>query len=279
MELKISCDASVKLKKISTIKAIDCNVVDFEVIKDTLNGNIKINGTYIKDDFDKLYEFEELVPFTVVFRDDNFVVEEIVCGNFSYQEVVNQGIECHFDIFITYHKKDEVVMPSEEMVESLPEEPKVEEIKEIEILETVEVDNSDEQITEHYDQMLEDILEKRNDNFFEDESVKENLEETAEEVCVKETDERSEEVTHKEEKVEEIAIEVEKAKDMEVKINKQDKTETAKSIFKNMKESHKTVTVYYLQNETDVDRICQKEKLDINTVYEDYTKNRRIIVK
>lgn len=315
MELIISCDASIKLKKLNSIKNIDCNVVDFDVIKDTLSGNIKINGTYIKDDLDKIFDFEEIVPFTVVFRDDNFTVEEIVCGNFSYQEIVNQGIECHFDVFITYHKQDET-KPSEntlpvdeeievektthEAIKALPEAKDEEITVNEDKIETNEnVLNNDEQISKHYDEMLEELLEKRNDNFLEEDFTEEavmaesdenehviaqvkeeinnsrnlDIEASGEDIIAK-VDEI--EIQEKVTKPEEVAV---VAKNVEIKINSNDQKEKVSIFSQTLKENYRTVSIYYLHNEVDVDRLCQKEKLDLNHAYEEYNKNRRIIIK
>jgi hypothetical protein len=289
MELKISCDASVKLKKINSIKTIDCNVIDFKIVKDTLNGNIKINGTYIKDVIEEEHQFSEIVPFTVVFRDENFVVSDIVCGNFSCQEIVNQGIECHFDVFITYEKKDELldskpiakkekeVAKKIETIENKVEE-KVQEIEGPEVVEPIKV-VSDADISKQYDEMLQELLDKRTDNFLDEEEViAENHEDRDLEIEIEK------EITIKQygeiEIEKEIEIEQKVApKAVNVTIAKNMKTEKADAISKNMKESYKNITVYYLNKESEVDKVCKDENISIDDIYEDFTKHKRIIVK
>ncbi len=287
MELKISCDATVKLKKITSLKTIDCNVVDFEIAKDTLNGNIKIDGTYIKDNMDEEFSFSEIVPFTVVFRDSNFKVEEIVCANFSCQEIVNQGIECHFDVFITYEKdkkkkgeKEDVieipveietgenVIPVNEELAPNNEELALnneelalnnEELEDILPVEDDEEDNplikeiskdaqlvSDDDISEEYDNMLKEILDTRNDNFLEQE-------------VVRNSDEK------KKEKV-------------EVKVKAHDRVEK-NHMFKNMKDNYSSLKVYFVENDVEAEKVCKNENISINDVYQDFAKNRRIIIK
>ena len=62
MELRICCDASVKLEKMTNVNEIHCDIDSYNVMGDTLEGNIRISGKYIKDDMDNLFDFNETVP-------------------------------------------------------------------------------------------------------------------------------------------------------------------------------------------------------------------------
>src|SRR5690554_2334121 len=171
MELKISCDASIKLKKMSGTKNVRCEVADYEIDEDTLVGNMKIFGSYYKDDLDNDYPFSELVPFTVVFRDKNFTINEIRSENFNCNEIFNQGLDCHFDIVIDYDKTNVDVKNKEEIefeddLDLFSESGIDENI----ILES-EDEIDDEQISEKYDNMLNDVLSKRDDNFLEEDEL------------------------------------------------------------------------------------------------------------
>lgn len=247
MELRINCDASVKLKKINGTRNVNCNVIDYKIKKDTLNGNIMINGIYIKDELDKEFEFSELVPFTVVFRDENFDVTDIRVENFNNNDIVNQSVDCHFDIVITYEERK----PIEEEV--ISEEDVEEDEIEVEGEDIVEELIDDEKISNKYDEMLQDILSRRNDNFleeYEDEFEDEIPE--VEPIPIKSN----------------IAVNLSKGKD-----------DQKQPVFKTMKESYQSYSIYFINNDADIDRICKNENLNINDVYEDYSKNRRIIVK
>lgn len=266
MELKISCDATVKLKKITSLRTVDCNVIDYELLKDTLNGNIQIDGTFIKDEMDKTYDFKEIVPFTVVFRDSNVKIEDIVCSNFSCQEIVNQGIECHFDVFITYdglEKEevveeipvvvDETVVPVQNEIKEEPTE-KVEEPTEEVEANVPEVTHDD--ITTEYDSMLGEILEVRNDNFLEVEGARAEEEKPVE--------------------PEKTVTETQEVKKVNVATN--DRTEKV-GLFSRMKENYDVVSVFYVDSEEEVERVCKEEQIPISEAYQDFAKNRRIIVK
>lgn len=256
MELKINCDTKVNIDKLNSLKSVDCNVISFSLDKNALNGDIRISGKYYKDDLDQLHEFSDVVPFTVMFNDENVVIHEVTCGNFSCQEVVNQGIECHFDVFIRYEKmviEIPVEIPSEfvtvEDVKEVENEEKEIEIdldnKEVEIdLEEneVEVENGNEEvyeeITQKFDDLLGEILDVRNDNFLDQNPKNESI----------------------------------------VKVNpvSEKKERVASS---RMAEKKATIKIYFPTSEQELDKICKDEKLNINDAYEEYRKNRRIIIK
>src|SRR5690606_37841178 len=144
MELKICCDASVKLEKMSNVMEVECNVGDYKVDGDTLTGDIIIRGDYIQDVIEEHHEFSEIVPFTIVFNEKDYVVEGITIQDFTCQEIINQGIECNFNILVNY-----IPSSSSEAIE--------EDANEIEI-ETEEdiIAVSDEDIKNEIDKKYED---------------------------------------------------------------------------------------------------------------------------
>ncbi len=248
MELKINCDTKVSIDRLNSLKTVDCNVISFNLDKNVLNGDIRISGKYYKDDLDKFYQFEDVVPFTVMFNDENINIQGVTCGNFSCQEVVNQGIECHFDVFIRYENgviEIPVELPSEKLEIKMEDQKKVEvEHKKIEVEVEVEEekevedkDNAYEEITQKYDDLLGEILDVRNDNFLDP-----------------------------------------KRTDGLVKINQvQEKKE--RLALSNMFEKQTTIKIYFPSGEQEVDQICKEKQLNINDAYEEYRKNRRIIIK
>lgn len=166
MELKICCDASVKLEKMSNVMEVECNVGDYKVDGDTLTGDIIIRGDYIQDVIEEHHEFSEIVPFTIVFNEKDYVVEGITIQDFTCQEIINQGIECNFNILVNYIPG----VPKEE--EEIDDIEKIEVETEENIIEVSDEDIKNE-IDKKYDNLLNEILEARADqNFLE---KKENI--------------------------------------------------------------------------------------------------------
>src|SRR5690554_108982 len=256
MELKISCDASIKLKKMSGTKNVRCEVADYEVDEDTLVGNMKIFGSYYKDDLDNDYPFSELVPFTVVFRDKNFTINEIRSENFNCNEIFNQGLDCHFDIVIDYEKTNEDVKLDEdiELGDDLDlfSEPGFDE----NIIMEAEEELDDEQISEKYDNMLNDVLSKRDDNFLEEDELE------VIDLSEKEIEQNLEESEDERELDEEVYDELEKAfeedeivdsNEEEIKIERKSNVSISNSetkdrltpFSKKIKEKYDSIRVYY----------------------------------
>ena len=176
MELRICCDASVKLEKMTNVNEIHCDIENFTVKGDTLEGNIRISGKYIKDDMDNLFDFREMVPFTIVFKDRNFEINKIEVEDFNCQEIINQGVECQFNIVVDY------VTKTDTDVEVLEDTFQEEVVEEVPVLEANEDHPVDAPATEDYDEvMLSDDEIKAEINQKYNELLNEILEERAEE--------------------------------------------------------------------------------------------------
>lgn len=273
MEIKIYCDASVKIENFNSAFNVKCSIVDYKKDKDTLSGNILITGEFIKDNLDEKYPFSEVVPFSIVFKDGNFKVDSVVTKNFTYQEVVNQGIEANFNIVVKYQPlkteplEEVMELPSDvdyveyfdseeipfedEYIEEKTEEPEEESIEipfeEEEIIEVHEIIDDEltkELINQKYDELLKEILDSRTDNFFETPETKSNIKITQD----------------------------------------QDKRYNLLSMFDNIKAEYSTIKVRYIEKESDLERISKKEKVSIDKIYKDNKNNnffehRRIIIK
>ncbi|MDD4243722.1 MAG: hypothetical protein PHG08_05360 [Bacilli bacterium] len=120
MELKINCNAFVKLHNLLGVTSIESTVSDYQYHGDTLEGKLLIKGTYLDSEglIDKQWEFKEEVPFMVIFKDDQNEIEDVGCDNFNYYEVAGRGIETSFDVIVNYHEKtretnDIIEVPSE----------------------------------------------------------------------------------------------------------------------------------------------------------------------
>lgn len=249
MELKICCDASVKLEKMSNVMEVECNVGDYKVDGDTLTGDIIIRGNYIRDVLEEHHEFDEVVPFTIVFNEKNFVVEGITIQDFTCQEIINQGLECNFNVIVNYIPEEEnIEEPNEEKEDENEEENEEEKEKEKEIeIETdeniIEVSDDDikNEIDKKYDNLLNEILEARADqNFLE--------------------------------------------KNDNIKVRSNEENSDCRALLKEIPDNYVSYRVYYTSKESDIEAIAKKEKISIDKVYKDNKNNdivnkKRIIVK
>ena len=147
MNITVNSNAFVKLDKMVGLSEVDIKISDYLLQNNTLKGNVKIFGEYYTDELEYennngLKEFEDIVPFEIVFNKDCPIINMININNFEYYEVAGRGIETAFDLEIDYNNS------------YLEEEKTNEEIK--------------EEVTNKIDELLETKLEVRNDNFLEE---------------------------------------------------------------------------------------------------------------
>ena len=250
MELKICCDASVKLEKMFNVNEISCEVENYELVGDTLNGDIKIMGEYIKDNLEESFQFNEIVPFTLVFKDKNYKIEKITIHDFTYQEIINDGIECNFNIIVEYLQnkfKEEEALEEEKKEET--EKELIDTLTPADIIEIKEHESEEddednelikEGINQKYDKLLEEVLSNRNDNFFE--------------------------------------------KKQKVMVRSCEKKEESNNIISSIKTNYTSYRVYYPNKESEIEMVCKKEGISIDKVYKDNQKTdflnkKRIIIK
>lgn len=149
MNVTINSNAFTKLEKMVGLSVVGIKVSDYRLQDQELSGNVKIYGEYYteEEEYEKnngLKEFENLIPFEIVFSKENPIIDEINIENFEYYEVAGRGIESSFDLVVEYEVNDK-----EEN-----EDEYIEEVK--------------EQLTREIDELLEEKLEVRNDNFLEE---------------------------------------------------------------------------------------------------------------
>lgn len=236
MQLRIKCDAKVNLNNFVNLKEIKCVVEKYLLENDTLEGMIKVSGTYIKDDLESVYSYEENVPFTVVFSNSDMEIDKIEIEDFKYNEVINQGVECGFDILIDYHEKVETEEVLVETENDFLAEQDDEELK--------------NEINQKYDELLNEIIEGRNDNFLE------------------------------EDEEEEIEKNISEESNVYICENREDN----KVDFSNMKEKYSSYRVYYPKKESEVEKICTIEMVSLDKIYKekankDFQNKKRIIIK
>lgn len=252
MELKIKCDAKVSLKGLVNVVNVMCEVNEYKIDGNSLSGSVIIKGKYIKDDLHTQYDFSEVVPFTVVFKNEVKQIDKINVVDFSTNEVINTGIECKFDMYIEYqdNEKDddgEVIAINSVNIDNMIEEEKIDEI---------EMTGKDDEkikadINKKYDELLGEILESRDDNFLEEELQEDD-------VFLEAVDEKSISITNS-------------------------KNET-RPCFSNINDSYSSYRVYYPKEESELEKICNKEKISIDKIYKDkankdFKDKKRIIIK
>ncbi len=262
MELRINCNEAIQLDKFISMDRIESEVSFFEIKNDTLTGDVKLFGEYKKQGKEDSIKqgFEEIIPFTVVFRTKEIDIQEISIEHFSYHET-EQGIDCQFEIFIQYEAKEKEDEESSDSKEDESIEIPVE-TKE-EIIEVIHPDNplQDEanKITEEYENILEDILQERTDNFLEQNQNEES------------TQSISMNLNEQEEKP---------SKENNVDIVLKKTNEKVSLHFKH--NEYKKVQIYYTYKDSDIEAISKKEHYPVDQIYRensDYQSTRRIILK
>lgn len=257
MELRIKCDAKVDLTGFVSLLNVSVETKEYELNEDTLTGYVGVKGNYIKDDIQNAYEFNQNVPFTVVFNNKDLVLKKIEIEDFSTNEIINHGIECNFDMLITYSEGSE---PSQEKSEEVIETIEIiEEDKENDFIDNKDDEEIKNDILEKYDQLLNQILDSRDDNFLEEE-IEEVFEEELNEPIIKELDEEKK-----------IVI-----------VNSTDNK--LRPVFTRFSDNYTSYHVYYPQKESELENICNKEKVSIERIYQDkankdFKDKKRIIIK
>lgn len=246
MELRICCEQKIELEKYKSLKSIDYEIDKYSFDNGELSGNVVVRGIYENNEVQDI-EYIKSVPFTLMFKSSGYEIKELKIDNFKHYDVVNNGIECSFDIFVQYEMKiSEGSIPniiSKDEVKEEPieknEEKVIETIEKIDleedndIIETIE-DHSDDvciDIKDKYDELLNNIFLNREDN--------------------------------------NVNI-LEKKDDGKLRLKFDDKLET--------------IRVYFPKVESEIEKICRDEKVSINSVYDndlnkDFQNKKRIIIK
>lgn len=250
MEIKINSNALVSLSKLVKLEEVKSKILSYKLKDQTLSGDAVIYGKYYKKDNKKgiseiLVEFEEIVPFTVVFNRDSVAIESVEVEEFKY-ELIEEGIKCSFIIEIEY----------DDEFQEVPIEPSYElEEKEEDIYEVLkEMNDEISEITDKLDEKLEEFFEDRNEESY------------------IEADE------------EEYITEEQEIIDNELIIENNNNIITKKEGFiKNFKNEGKCIiSIYYTNSPSDIEKISKQENIGIDKLYKDNENtgfNDRIIVK
>ena len=153
MNVTINSNAFTKMDRMIGLSVVEIKILDYYLQNRILSGNVKIYGEYYTEDSEfetnnGLKEFENIIPFEVVFSKEDPIIDEIYIKNFEYYEVAGRGIESVFDLCVEYT----VVIEDTDYIE-------------------IEAEEIKEQVSRQIDTILEEKLEVRNDNFLDEERV------------------------------------------------------------------------------------------------------------
>ena len=107
MELRMNFVSLIKLKDAVKINDINCEIIDYQINDNEIDGILSVNGKYQKDDLENTHSFSEEVPFNIVFLENNFEVEDLDCMDLNYDLIEGRGLELSFDVKVEYDLIDE----------------------------------------------------------------------------------------------------------------------------------------------------------------------------
>ena len=107
LELRMNYSAFIKLRNFVKINDISAEIKEYVKKNDVVNGKLDVCGNYLEDDLVKSHNFNEEIPFSIIFASGDFEVVDIDCINLDYQTIDGRGIEVMFDVLIKYEDYSE----------------------------------------------------------------------------------------------------------------------------------------------------------------------------
>lgn len=174
MELRMNFTSFIKIKDASRINDICGEILDYRVTEDGVVGSLGINGKYYKNDLEKENQFNESIPFNIVFTTPKFELIDLDCVNLDYDLVDGRGIEVSFDIKVEYNELED----APDAIETIGERTVEEQEETVPTIESTELEEIKDEITEKVSSKLEETLKFKDDNLpTETENFLDNLEE------------------------------------------------------------------------------------------------------
>ncbi|MDY3899053.1 MAG: hypothetical protein SOZ32_02425 [Bacilli bacterium] len=174
MELRMNFTSFIKIKDASRINDICGEILDYRVTEDGVVGSLGINGKYYKNDLEKENQFNESIPFNIVFTTPKFELIDLDCVNLDYDLVEGRGIEVSFDIKVEYNELED----APDAIETIGERTVEEQEETVPTIESTELEEIKDEITEKVSSKLEETLKFKDDNLpTETENFLDNLEE------------------------------------------------------------------------------------------------------
>lgn len=267
MNLKMSYNSFIKLKDFFKIVDLTAEVKDYFTKKEILDGTLEINGKYQKRDGITEEYFSESIPFSLVFKNDNFDVNDIVCTDIDYVAIDGRGVDVTFDILVDYYEYENVPVEMNEQTNS---------DFVVEVAEEIHLNNQLEESV--------DIDNKR-------ESLKEVL-----------SPEEEKEETSSDKELEQIHLDVEYVSNDDLEEIKQQETNridnllkstlnfkddnlpTQEVVIRNIPDKKSRLKVCYYQNDQELESVCEKNNVSLNKVFKEnkqrnIEKYHRVIIK
>lgn len=303
MELRMNFSSFIKLKDAVRMNDLSGEVLEYSIHNDETLGKLGVNGSYSKSDLANNYTFSEEIPFTVMFANSNYEIDDVDCVNLEYDFIEGRGIEIQFDIKIEYTSFDD-----EREENNTPEESNdvTKGADEIEEFENIDFMGERQEFLEDVKEVDSKVVETPNEEV---ESPK-SLDARTDELVKPEVQNRElEEIKTDEKEIPEIiATNIEELEDFEVesldqleevkdKITenidkklfnslsyKDDNLPSEKSVVSIIKDKRTNIKVCYYQSDRELEELCKDYNLSIDKVYKENRQNqldkyRRIILK
>lgn len=309
MNLKIFCEVSVDLVDYNKLESINYVVKEYDMRDETLTGFVTLNGNYSNKKNERC-DYVQDVPFTVMFKNDNYNIENIMLDNFNYYEVVNNGIVCNFDLLIDYNMNiDESQIPNvlyndesdfeinkqEEVKEEITDNVLDNKIEDNDML-TEENENNDmlndnivfqDNITNDINEssIFDDSENDINSDINNDINIEKTIKDKYDKLLDSIFNNRSDLMVDDEGKTSlEDINSLEDTKHNQININESKPVKENKFGFLKFLDSKTTLRVYYPEKESDIDGICKKENINVLDIYnesynKDFSDKRRIIIE
>lgn len=258
MNLKMSYNSFIKLKDFFKIIDLTAEVKDYHAENEMLEGTLEINGKYQKRDGVTENYFSETIPFSVVFKSDDFEVNDIVCTDIDYVAIEGRGVDVTFDILVDYYEYQNIPI---EMNETVNNDFVVEVASEIDVNNQLESDRNSVDDSKKLEEpiSLEENVEDRNST-----TELEELNFDAEEV---ENDELEEIKKQETDRIDNLLKSTLNFKD--------DNLPTQEIVIRDIPDKKSKLKVCYYQNDQDLESVCEKNKVSLNRVFKE-NKHRNI---
>ena len=273
----IDCEKRIDLTNYSFINNVDVTINNYQNDNNVIIGNVLLNVSYNYEN--ELFTKEELIPFELSILNNKEIIN-LNIENIKFYEIVNQGVQCSFQIAAFEVEKVKNFTSSEEKNEL--------------------TDEKELMIEEKYEKILDDLLINNNDTIILEEDVNINKEKNDElndiqtEAILntttinnndlqKDMSEENDVLYEKEEIKETIDISKEYPnKENNIKLDCKNK-DLEKVRLSNINDTFSKISVYYPKSEQEIDKVCVMENVSISTIYnnklnKDFSKKKRIII-
>lgn len=171
MNIEIKGNCSIEIMNLNTIESLSAVIKEYKLIDNELVGVTSLYGSYY--DLDNIKkDLQKEVPFYITFNGDVRIIN-IEVNNLNYYEIVNQGLECTFDIVVNYYTVEDEQNEEENNGELVIEEVESKEESIADTKKECELEHKKDKIENDYDEILEDLLLPRKEIISdEDEKVK-----------------------------------------------------------------------------------------------------------